>query len=66
MLPALMAKRLPEVGIDHAMVYGTLGLSVTVIPDDDLRKLRHYFNHAVKGREGKAWKGYYDARECLP
>jgi hypothetical protein len=33
---------------------------------DDLRKLRHYFNHAVKAREGKAWKTYYEAREELP
>lgn len=38
MLPALMAERMPELGIDHAMVYGTLGLSVTVLPDDDLRR----------------------------
>jgi len=38
MLPALMARRMPELGLDHAMVYGTLGLSVTVLPDDDLRR----------------------------
>lgn len=38
MLPALMAKRLPELGLDHAMVYGTLGLSPTVLPHDDLRR----------------------------
>jgi predicted TIM-barrel fold metal-dependent hydrolase len=38
MLPALMAKRMPELGLDHAMVYGTLGLAVTVLPDDDLRR----------------------------
>ena len=34
--------------------------------DEDIRKLRHYFNHAVKGREGAAWKAYYEARESLP
>ena len=34
--------------------------------DEDIRKLRHYFNHAVKGREGAAWKAYYEAREYLP
>ena len=33
---------------------------------EDVRKLRHYFNHAVKGREGAAWKAYYEAREHLP
>jgi MoxR-like ATPase len=33
---------------------------------EDVRKLRHYFNHAVKGREGAAWKAYYEAREYLP
>jgi predicted TIM-barrel fold metal-dependent hydrolase len=38
MLPALMAARLPELGLDHAVVYGTLGLAVTVLPHDDLRR----------------------------
>jgi MoxR-like ATPase len=33
---------------------------------DDLKKLRHYFQHAVKGRSGKAWKALYEAREHLP
>ncbi len=33
---------------------------------DDAKKLRHYFNHAVKGRGGKAWKAFYEAREQLP
>ncbi len=33
---------------------------------EDVRKLRHYFNHAVKSREGKAWKAYYEAREEIP
>ena len=33
---------------------------------DDLKKLRHYFNHAVKGRAGRAWKAFYEAREHLP
>lgn len=33
---------------------------------DDLRRLRHYFNHTVKGRDGKLWKAYYEAREHLP
>ena len=33
---------------------------------EDVRRLRHYFNHSVKGREGKAWKAYYEAREEIP
>ncbi len=33
---------------------------------DDVKKLRHYFNHAVKGRKGPAWKAFYEAREQLP
>ena len=37
MLPALMARRLPELGIDHAVIYGTLGLGACVVTDDALR-----------------------------
>jgi MoxR-like ATPase len=33
---------------------------------DDLKKLRHYFNHAIKGRRGAAWQEYYEARRHLP
>lgn len=33
---------------------------------DDLAKLRHYFNHVVKGRSGAAWRAYYEARSVLP
>jgi MoxR-like ATPase len=33
---------------------------------DDLKKLRHYFNHTVKARSGAAWKAYYEARSHLP
>jgi MoxR-like ATPase len=32
---------------------------------DDLKKLRHYFNHVVKGRSGAAWREYYEARKHL-
>jgi MoxR-like ATPase len=32
---------------------------------DDLKKLRHYFNHVVKARGGAAWKAYYEARSQL-
>jgi hypothetical protein len=33
---------------------------------EDSKRLRHYFNHAVKGRAGKAWQELYEAREHLP
>jgi MoxR-like ATPase len=32
---------------------------------EDLKKLQHYFNHVVKGRKGKAWQAYYEARKHL-
>ncbi len=32
---------------------------------DDLKKLRHYFNHVVKDRAGAAWRAYYEARSHL-
>jgi hypothetical protein len=37
MLPKLLHARLPELGIDHAVVYGTLGLGAPVVTDDELR-----------------------------
>lgn len=32
---------------------------------EDVKKLQHYFNHVVKGRKGKAWQAYYEARKHL-
>lgn len=32
---------------------------------DDVKKLAHYFNHVVKGRRGRAWAAYYEARKHL-
>jgi len=32
---------------------------------DDLKKVRHYFNHVVKKRRGPLWKAFYEAREHL-
>lgn len=32
---------------------------------EDLKKLRHYFNHVVRERRGKSWQGYYAARHHL-
>ncbi len=39
--------------------------SATKDAPDDLKKLRHYFNHVVKDRAGAAWKAYYEARSHL-
>ncbi len=32
---------------------------------EDLKKLRHYFEHVVKGRKGAGWRDYYEARKHL-
>lgn len=39
----------------------------TVLKDnpDDLKKVRHYFEHVVQKRSGALWKQYYDARRIL-
>jgi MoxR-like ATPase len=43
-------------------------LAGTALKDspDDLKRLRHYFNHVVKGKRGDAWRDFYDARDQLP
>jgi hypothetical protein len=43
-------------------------LAGTALKDspDDLKKLRHYFQHVVKGKPGDAWKDLYAARDHLP
>ncbi|MCU1460109.1 MAG: amidohydrolase [Acidimicrobiales bacterium] len=38
MLPGLLYDRLDEIGIDVAVVYPTYGLTVTALPDDELRQ----------------------------
>ncbi len=38
MLPRLMRERLPEMGIDYAVVYPTIGFLLPDIPDDDVRQ----------------------------
>ena len=38
MLPKLMHERLPEMGIDYAVVYPTIGFLLPEIPDDDVRR----------------------------
>src|SRR5688572_28991684 len=59
MLPALMAKRLPELGLDHAMVYGTLGLGACVVTDDELRP------HMARAFNTYYAEAFRDHRELL-
>jgi MoxR-like ATPase len=47
------------------LVQHLIGTALKDAPDD-LKKLRHYFNHAVKGRKGSHWQAFYQARSCLP
>jgi MoxR-like ATPase len=32
---------------------------------EDLKKLRHYFEHVIKNRQGAGWEAYYEARRHL-
>jgi MoxR-like ATPase len=52
-----------KVNPDH-IVNGLLGSAIKDSPDD-LKKLHHYFNHAVKSRKGDAWQKYFEARKHL-
>ena len=38
LLPALLNQRLPELGIDFALIYPSLGLALNGIAEDDLRR----------------------------
>ena len=44
-----------------------LHVAATALKDapDDLKKVRHYFNHVVKERAGAHWQAYYEARKML-
>src|SRR5947207_8679047 len=53
-----------EVQAEHLVAH-LIGTALKDAPDD-WKKLRHYFNHAVKGRSGRAWKAFYEARQQLP
>jgi MoxR-like ATPase len=46
------------------LVHHLVGTALKDAPDD-LKKLRHYFNHVVKGRNAPAWQAYYEARSYL-
>jgi MoxR-like ATPase len=47
------------------LVQHLIGTALKDAPDD-VKKVRHYFNHVVKGRSGRGWKAFYEAREHLP
>lgn len=60
----------------HASYFGSdrvlpehiaLHVAATALKDaaEDLKKVRHYFNHVVKERTGPIWKAYYEARQML-
>ena len=55
MLPALLAERLPDLGIDFAVVYPTFGLTVPHIDDPDLRRA---VCRAFNGYYAKAFAGH--------
>ena len=42
-------------------------VAATALKDaaDDLKKVRHYFNHVVKDRPGPHWQAFYEARRML-
>jgi MoxR-like ATPase len=46
------------------LVHHLVGTALKDVPDD-LKKLRHYFNHVVKGRKGAVWKEYFEASRYL-
>jgi MoxR-like ATPase len=52
-----------EVTADH-LVQSLIG-SALKESAEDIKKLRHYFNHAVKEKRGKSWQAYYEARKHL-
>lgn len=46
------------------LLQSLLGSALKDSPDD-LKKLRHYFDHVVKGRKGEKWRAFYEARRGL-
>lgn len=52
-----------EVTPEH-LVHSLLGSAIKE-STDDLKKLRHYFNHVVKEKAGPHWQAYYMARQEL-
>jgi predicted TIM-barrel fold metal-dependent hydrolase len=66
MFPALLYRRLDELGIDYALLYPTFGLTVTALPDDELRRaMARAFNQYY----ADAYADYRDRLEpvaCIP
>ena len=58
----LHAYYLAEGGVSPAQLVQSLLGSVLKDSPDDLKKLRHYFEHVVKGRRGELWREFYEAR----
>lgn len=52
-----------EIEPEH-LVNHLIGTALKDAPED-VKKLRHYFNHVVKARNASAWKAYYHARQVL-
>ena len=42
----------------------TVGTALKDEPED-VKRLRHYLEHEVRGRRGRAWKDLYAARSLL-
>lgn len=46
------------------LVHHLVGTALKDAPDD-IKKLRHYFNHVVKNRTNRVWQEYFEARRHL-
>lgn len=46
------------------LVHHLVGSVLKDVPED-LKRLRHYFDHVIKGRDGPVWRQYYEAKEHL-
>jgi hypothetical protein len=46
------------------LVRNMLGSALKDAPED-LKKLRHYFNHVVKNRKRAEWAEFFEARKFL-
>jgi predicted TIM-barrel fold metal-dependent hydrolase len=66
MFPQLLYRRLDEIGIDYALLYPTFGLTVTALPDEELRRaMARAFNQYY----ADAYAEYRDRLEpvaCIP
>jgi MoxR-like ATPase len=51
--------------VPEHLVQSMLGTAIKDAPDD-IKRLHHYFNHAVKARSRKHWAQFFEARRHLP